>query len=134
MDKTKLSFVAGLLELILACILMFINGMGVTLSIKSTLLTYDPTIFPQFNVAVFGLIASLFGLIGGIFAIKRRYLVLSIFGVLVMTVSAFYLDWYLLTTNLPNHAFIQGLVFGNLMILLSIIDLVLLFASKAEFT
>jgi len=108
--------------------------MGITLSIKSTLLVYDPTIFPQFNVAVFGLIASIFGLIGGIYAIKRRYLVLAIFGVLVIAVWAFYLDWYLLSTNLPHYIFIQGIMFGNLMILLSIVDLVFLFASKAEFT
>ena len=130
--KTKLPIVAGILELVLACISMFIGSMAMTLTIKSGMI--DPTLHSQFVVGVFGVVAFPMGLIGGIFAIRRRFLVLAVVGALLMLIWGILLDWHVISVPLSPSDFITGVMFGNVMILLSVLDLALLHTSRAEFT
>lgn len=131
MSKTKFPVVAGILEIILACISMFIGSMALTLTIRSGMLFVLRIYSLQIALGVFGLIAFILGLMGGIFAIKRSRFFIALTGSFVLICWGFFFGWFVISVNPREYS---GIMFGNLMILLSIVDLILVFTSKAEFT
>ncbi|MFQ6064194.1 MAG: hypothetical protein ACE5L6_01840 [Candidatus Bathyarchaeia archaeon] len=134
MSKTKFPVVAGILEIILACISMFLGSMALTPLLRMDVVWAMRLLSSQIALGLFGLVTFLVGLVGGILAIRRIRFLVALTGAFLLMVWGFLFDWFVISTPLRDNSFIQGLMFGNLMILLSIVDIALLFTSKAGFT
>ncbi len=128
---TDLVLVAGILSLISAT---FSSGLGyITIYQYISLISYYGNDLLQgfLIMGSFGILASAFGLVGGISMLKRKRIKLSILGLILLVVSV-----------LVNYVFIQYyqygfsdiLLFAEISIfILSIGSGALVFTSKAEF-
>jgi hypothetical protein len=82
-------------------------------------------------MGAFGLVASAFGLVGGIFVLKRRRIRLSMLGIFLLVVSVFV---NYLIIQYYQYGFSDILLFAEISIfILSIWSGALVFTSKAEF-
>ena len=129
---TDLVLAAGILSLISAS---FSSGLGYISIYKymSLLSYYGHDILQGFLImGIFGIVASAFGLTGGIFMLKRNRIKISLLGIILLVVSV-----------VVNYAIIQYYQYGFTEILLfaevslfilSIGSGALVFTSKAEFS
>jgi len=94
---------------------------------------YDPSpLFGFLILGVFGIVASTFGLAGGIFMLKRKRIKVSMLGVILLLVSVFVTY---IVIQYYQYGFMDILLFSEISILIfSILSGALVFTSKAEFT
>jgi len=114
--KAKFALVAGVLEIILASTSMFVS------SYYLLVIMVMFGLVNIFGLMMFGLVASIFGLIGGIFAFKRKRFRLAFVGCFLITCWGVGIGLFALS---PFQIFI---------VLFSIIILTFLLASKTEYT
>jgi hypothetical protein len=130
--STDLVLAAGILTLISAA---FSSGLGYIAIFQyiSLLSYYGHDLLQGFLImGVFGIIASAFGLAGGLFLLKRKRMKFSMFGVILLVASVFVT--YVVIQNY-QYGFTDILLFAEISIfILSIWSGVLVFSSKAEFT
>ena len=82
-------------------------------------------------MGAFGMVASAFGLVGGILILKRRRIKLSMLGIILLVLSVFV---NYLIIQYYQYGFSDILLFAEISIfILSILSGALLFTSKAEF-
>jgi hypothetical protein len=83
-------------------------------------------------LGVFGIVASAFGLAGGVFMLKRKRIKVSMLGVILLLVSIFV---SYITIQHYQYGFTDILLFSYISIFIfSILSGVLIFTSKTEFT
>jgi hypothetical protein len=130
--STDLVLAAGILTLISAA---FSSGLGyITLYQYMSLLSYyGHDLLQGFLImGVFGIVASAFGLAGGLFMLKRKRMKFSMIGVILLVASVF-VNYLLI--QYYQYGFSDVLLFSEVSIfILSIWSGVLVFSSKAEFT
>jgi hypothetical protein len=79
-----------------------------------------------------GIVVSAFAIVGGMFMLKRKYLIISMLGVVLLVVSVF--GTYI-TIQHYQYGFTEIVLFSEISILIfSILSGILLLTSKAEFT
>jgi hypothetical protein len=128
---TDLVLAAGILSLISAS---FSSGLGyIAIYQYTSLLSYYGHDLLQgfLFMGIFAIVASAFGLAGGLFMLKRRYIKLSILGVILLVASVFVT--YLII-QYYQYGFSDVLLFSEISIfILSICSGAFVFTSKAEF-
>ena len=130
--STDLVLAAGILTLISAS---FSSGLGyiAIYQYMSLLSYYGHDLLQGFLImGIFGIVASAFGLAGGLFMLKRKRMKFSMLGVILLVASVFVtyiiIQYY-------QYGFTDVLLFSEISIfILSIWSGVLVFSSKAEFT
>lgn len=138
---TKFPIVAGIFEIVFACWSMLFGSIGVVLfAVWQHAYMYmlaRVLYHPQFLLSICGLIVFAFGLVGGIFAIKRTRFVLTLVGAFSILFWSVLYDWLAIGTWYPYYTVghvMVGLLIGNLPILFSALSLAFLLASRKEFT
>lgn len=130
--RTDLVLAAGMLTIISAA---FSSGLGYISIYQyvSLLSYYDQSLLQGFLIlGVFGIVASAFGLAGGIFILKRKRIKVSMLGVILLLVSVFVTY---VTIQHYQYGFTDILLFSEIPILIfSILSGALIFTSKTEFT
>jgi ABC-type branched-subunit amino acid transport system permease subunit len=130
--STDLVLAAGILTLISAA---FSSGLGyiAIYQYMSLLSYYGHDLLQGFLImGIFGIVASAFGLAGGMFMLKRKRIKLSMLGIILLVASVFVT--YLII-QYYQYGFTDVLLFSEISIfILSIWSGVLIFSSKAEFT
>jgi hypothetical protein len=135
-QETGFPVAAGILTIIAACAsavagiigMIAFEGSIVTVSFVSSSFSAN---YPLLYVGMFGVLGFSFGLMGGIFSLKREYFALSIIGMYVLFVSgvatmiAFALAEY--------SSWVSGLPFGLPIVILSILSVIFTTISKREF-
>jgi ABC-type branched-subunit amino acid transport system permease subunit len=129
--STDLVLAAGILSLISAA---FSSGLGYIAIYQyiSLLSYYGNDVLQGFLImGAFGIVASAFGLAGGIFMLKRKRIKLSMLGIILLVASVLFnyiiIQYY-------QYGFSDILLFAEISILiLSIWSGALVFTSKAEF-
>ena len=128
---TDLVLAAGILSLISAT---FSSGLGYIAIYQyiSLLSYYGNNLLQGFLImGCFGIVASAFGLAGGILMLKRKRIKLSILGITLLVVSVF-LNYVII--QYYQYGFSDILLFAEISIfILSIWSGALVFTSKAEF-
>ena len=130
--QTDLVLVAGMLTIISAA---FSSGLGYIALYQyvSLISYYGHSLLQGFLIlGVFGIVASAFGLAGGIFMLKRKVIKVSMLGVILLVVSV-----VVTYINIQHYqyGFTDILLFSEISILIfSILSGALIFTSKAEFT
>lgn len=130
--STDLVLAAGILTLISAA---FSSGLGyiAVYQYMSLLSYYGHDVLQGFLfMGIFGIVASAFGLAGGLFMLKRKRMNFSMLGVILLVASVFanyvIIQYY-------QYGFSDVLLFSEIStFILSIWSGVLVFSSKAEFT
>jgi ABC-type branched-subunit amino acid transport system permease subunit len=129
--STDLVLAAGLISLISAT---FSSGLGyiAVYQYMSLLSYYGNDLLQGFLLmGAFGIVASAFGLAGGILILKRRRIKISMLGIILLVVSVFV---NYLIIQYYQYGFSDILLFAEISIfILSIWGGALLFTSKAEF-
>lgn len=123
---SKFPIIAGVFEIVLACTCMFFSSIGLIIHIADT-----PQPEPQIILITYGIVAFVFGLMGGIFAVKRIHFVLTLIGALSTLCWAILADWVVVTMHSWG---VEDVILGNVMILFSFLSLAFLLASRTEFT
>lgn len=130
--STDLVLAAGILTLISAA---FSSGLGyiAIYQYMSLLSYYGHDLLQGFLImGLFGIVASAFGLAGGMFMLKRKRIKLSMLGIILLVASVFVT--YLII-QYYQYGFTDILLFSEISIfILAICSGVLVFSSKAEFT
>jgi len=130
--RIDLVLAAGILSIIAAA---FSSGLGYIAIYQyiSLLSYYGHSLLQGFLIlGVFGIVASAFGLAGGIFMLKRKRIKVSVLGVILLLVSVFV---SYITIQHYQYGFTDILLFSEISILIfSILSGVLIFTSKSEFT
>jgi len=130
-ERTDLVFAAGILTIISAA---FSSGLGYISIYQyvSLLSYYGHSLLQGFLIlGVFGIVASAFGLVGGIFMLKRKSIKVSMLGVILLLVSV--VVTYI-TIQHYQYGFAEIILFSEISIfILSILSGVLIFTSKTEF-
>lgn len=119
--------VAGVFEIVLACIIMFMTSVGIIIHVAST-----PQ--PQLTFIIYGLVAFILGLMGGIFSIKRTRFVLALVGASSIMCWGILADWLVLSTVGSHEPLSEGIIIGTLTIIFSILSIAFLLTSRTEFT
>ncbi len=129
--SSDLVLAAGIISLISAT---FSSGLGyIAIYQYMSLLSYYGNDLLQgfLFMGAFGMVASAFGLIGGMFMLKRRRIKLSMLGIILLVVSVFV---NYLIIQYYQYGFSDILLFAEISIfILSIWSGALVFTSKAEF-
>ena len=129
--SSDLVLAAGIISFISAT---FSSGLGyIAIYQYMSLLSYYGNDLLQgfLFMGTFGLVASAFGLIGGMFMLKRRRIKLSMLGIILLVVSVFV---NYLIIQYYQYGFSDILLFAEISIfILSIWSGALVFTSKAEF-
>ena len=129
--STDLVLAAGIISVISAT---FSSGLGyIAIYQYISLLSYYGNDLLQgfLFMGAFGMVASAFGLVGGIFVLKRRRIRLSMLGIILLVVSVFV---NYLIIQYYQYGFSDILLFAEISIfILSIWSGALVFTSKAEF-
>ena len=130
--RTDLVLAASILSIIAAA---FSSGLGYIAIYQyvSLLSYYGHSLLQGFLIlGVFGIVASAFGLAGGIFMLKRKRIKVSMLGVILLLVSVFV---SYITIQHYQYGFTDILLFSEISILIfSILSGALIFTSKSEFT
>jgi hypothetical protein len=130
-EGTDLVPVAAILSIIAAA---FSSGLGYISIYQyiSLLSYYEHSILQGFLIlGVFGLVASAFGLAGGVFMLKRKWIKVSMLGVILLLASVFV---NYITIQHYQYGFTDILLFSEISIFIfSILSGVLVFTSKTEF-
>jgi hypothetical protein len=130
--STDLVLAAGILTLISAA---FSSGLGYIAIYQyiSLLSYYGHDLLQGFLImGIFGIVASAFGLAGGLFMLKRKRMKFSMIGVILLVASIFVTY---VTIQYYQYGFTDILLFSEIStFILAIWSGVLVFSSKAEFT
>jgi predicted nucleic acid-binding Zn ribbon protein len=131
-ERTDLVLAAGILTIIAAT---FSSGLGYISIYQyvSLLSYYDQSLLQGFLIlGVSGIMASAFGLAGGVFMLQRKRIKVSMLGVILLLVSVFV---SYITIQHYQYGFTEIILFSEISIFIfSILSGVLVFTSKAEFT
>jgi predicted nucleic acid-binding Zn ribbon protein len=131
-ELTDLVLASGTLTIISAA---FSSGVGyIALYQYISLLSYYGHDLLQgfLFLGVFGIVASAFGLVGGVFMLKRKRIKVSMLGIILLLVSIFVT--YIIIQHY-QYGFTDILLFSEISIFIfSILSGVLVFTSKTEFT
>jgi hypothetical protein len=131
--RSKLLIVGGIIEISLAFVCMFFGVLATSIFLMDTYRYNDYRMRLQNSVGIVGLVAFAFGFTGAIFAFKRKYLSLAVFGTIIIMVWAA-LFAKLATTNTPtNTDTLTGVMFGLFTFIFSIIGLAFIAASRKDF-
>lgn len=129
--RTDLVLAAAMLTIIAAA---FSSGLGYISIYQyiSLLSYYSHSLLQGFLfLGIFGIVSSAFGLVGGMVMLKRKYIKVSMLGVILLLVSV--LVSYI-TIQHYQYGFTDILLFSEISIFIfSIVSGVLIFSSKAEF-
>jgi len=130
-NQTDLVLAAGILTIISAA---FSSGLGYIgiYQYVSLLSYYGHDLLQGFLIlGVFGIVASAFGLAGGVFMLKRKRIKVSMLGVILLLASV--VVTYI-TIQHYQYGFTDILLFSEISIfILSILSGILVFTSKTEF-
>ena len=129
--RNKLLIVGGIIEITLSFICMFFGVLGTAIFLMAADPFHDYQAQVQNSVGIVGLVAFAFGFAGAIFAFKRRYLPLTVFGTIVIMIWAVLLAKLALTA--PMSSRLTGVMFSMFTIIFSIISLVFIAVSRKEF-
>jgi predicted nucleic acid-binding Zn ribbon protein len=131
-ERTDLVLAAGILTIIAAT---FSSGLGYISIYQyvSLLSYYDQSLLQGFLIlGVSGIMASAFGLAGGVFMLQRKRIKVSMLGVILLLVSVVV---NYITIQHYQYGFTEIILFSEISIFIfSILSGVLVFTSKAEFT
>lgn len=127
---------AGILTIIGACLIIIVGSLGLlsfwlAMSQGSFGLYYSPSILYYLVMGIFDSLAFAFGLAGGICAVRRRRFALAIAGAILLlvsglvTIAVFALQGY--------YTIVFGAMFGLPVLILSILAVIFVAASKGEF-
>lgn len=143
--NSKFPIVAGVFEIIFACICMFLSS--VFLLIITSSLASDPlygVIFPEYVYllvfAVYGFVVFICGLMGGIFALKRTRFALALVGVCFIMCWGILFAWLTVSRVRPygpislSDPWSQGIIIGTTTVMFSTLSLAFLLSSRTEFT
>jgi hypothetical protein len=129
--STDLVLAAGILSLISAS---FSSGLGyITIYQYMSLISfYGQDLLQGFLImGAFGFVASAFGLVGGLFMLKRKRIKVSMLGIILLVASVFVN--YVLVQHY-QYGFSDTLLFSEITIfILSVWSGALVFSSKADF-
>jgi len=128
LKRTGFPIAGGILAIIGACISIFLGVGGIIISWHRYF--YEGIGYPFLFLGLVGVLAFVFGAIGGITALKRKDFVLSVIG-------ACFLLFQSIVTILAfgsEHVWEGALVYGTPMLVLSILSLVFIVVSKEEFS
>jgi len=130
-EGTDLVLAAGILTIISAA---FSSGLGyITIYQYTSLLSYyGHDLLQGFLIlGVFGIVASAFGLAGGVFMLQRKRIKVSMLGIILLLASVFVTY---ITIQQYQYGFTDILLFSEIAIFIfSILSGVLVFTSKTEF-
>ena len=115
----------GILAIISACICAFVGIISL-----ARFASYFYFHYWLFFVGMFALVGFIFGLTGGILALRRRYFEIAIFGVSLIMLSGF-VNIVVLRVA-PRGVFLVALL-GIPILILSIMSLIFIVISQAEF-
>lgn len=133
--RTDLVLAAAILSIISAAFVASLGYIGIYQ--YNTLLSYYGSAmaseFLGFLIfGVIGIIASVFALAGGIFMLKRKWFIFSMLGAIFPLVSVFVTY---ISIQHYNYGFTDIMLFTEISAaILSIMSILLIFTSKAEFT
>ena len=130
--RTDLVLAAGMLTIISAA---FSSGLGYIALYQyiSLMSFYGHSLLQGFLIlGVFGIVASAFGLAGGIFMLKRKLIKVSMLGVILLVVSV--VVTYI-TIQHYQYGFTEIILLSEISIIMfSILSAIFVFTSKDEFT
>jgi predicted nucleic acid-binding Zn ribbon protein len=130
-NLTDLVLAAGILTIIAAA---FSSGLGYIAIYQYTSLLsyYGHSLLQGFLIlGVFGIVASAFGLVGGVFMLQRKRIKVSMLGVILLLASVFVTY---INIQQYQYGFTDILLFSEIAIFIfSILSGVLVFTSKTEF-
>jgi len=130
--KTGLPIAGGILIILASCITFFISLLEIIAS-SGTLGIYSSLpLFETLFLGIFGIIIFALGLTGGIMALTRKNFTLSIVGICFSIVEGFMI--IIAGGTAENNGLMGGLLLGLPIIVLSILGLIFVTISKAEFT
>jgi hypothetical protein len=129
--RNKLLVVGGIIEIVLSFICMFFGVLATAIFLMAADPFRDYQAQVQNYVGIVGLVAFAFGFGGAIFAFKRRYLLLAVFGTIVIMI------WAVLFAELaliaPVSSQLTGVMFGMFTFIFSITSMVFIVVSRKEF-
>jgi hypothetical protein len=127
----KLLIVGGIIEIALAFICMFLGVLATAIFLTAADPFRDYQARVQNSVGIVGLVAFAFGFAGAIFAFKRRYLSLAVFGTIVIVIWA--VMFAKLALIAPVSSQLTGVMFSMFVFIFSIISMVFIVVSRKEF-
>jgi ABC-type branched-subunit amino acid transport system permease subunit len=128
LKRTGFPVAGGILAIIGSCLSNFLGVGGIAISWHANF--YVGIDYPFLFLGLVGVLAFLFGAIGGIMALRRKDFALSVIG-------ACFLLFHSIVTILSFgsvHLWEGGLVYGTPLLVLSILSLVFIAISKKEFS
>jgi hypothetical protein len=129
--RNKLLIVGGIIEIALSFICMLFSVLATAIFLMAADPFRDYQAQVQNSVGIVGLVAFAFGFGGAIFAFKRRYLLLPVFGTIVIMI------WAVLFAKLaliaPVSSQLTGVMFGMFTFIFSIISMVFIAVSRKKF-
>jgi len=137
--RSKFPVVAGIFEIGVACASLLMSSFA-TVAVMLILVRENGIVLGGdftflLAIGMFWTITSIVGLMGGIFAIKRKHFFTCLAGVLLFIGEGASFVWLSFSNQSQSYSsFIQGFMMGNAEIVISILSLAFLLTSKAEFT
>jgi hypothetical protein len=123
--RTRFPITAGILIIIAACICFFAGILCYYNLIVVGVYPIYPPLFAYSSVGIFGILGFAFGLTGGTLTIKRKNFTLSIIGICLVLLSG--------SVTIIVWGVWGSILFGLPIVLLSILGLIFVAVSKAEF-
>jgi hypothetical protein len=134
LKRTPFPSTAGILTIIGSCITITLSILLVAGTLYIVVMGYfgiSPARYLYNLIAgIFGIIAFAFGLTGGIFALRRRRIALSIFGISLLITSGIMmsLPFWVMGYTISNW------VWGLPIVILSVLSVIFVAVSKGEFS
>ena len=130
--RSGLQIAAGVLTIIGACISISVGLIGL---VPFVLFFRTPLIYGSISyflaMGIFCVFAFAFGLMSGIFTLRRKHFKLSIIGVSLVLASGFVITMSF--GELGSSALVSGLAFGIPVVVLSLLGLIFAAISRNEF-